>query len=77
MGHFKSFQDSKIASLEDVLQKVNGELKTQEVPKTKNNKADVTATTHFYFSLPECLCFSNCLSCLYTLERLLNSYFLK
>ena len=40
-------QDSKIASLKDSLQKANEKLKTQEVPKTKDYKTDLTPNYPF------------------------------
>lgn len=41
-------QDSKIASMKDLLQKTNGKLKTREVPKTKDNRTDVSTTAPLY-----------------------------
>ena len=56
------FKISKVASLKDSLQKANEKLKTQEVPKTKHNKTDMTATALFYPPLPEYRWSTNSLS---------------
>ena len=49
----KRFEDSKIASQKDSLQKANEKLKAQKVPKTKDYKTDVTPITPIYLPLPE------------------------
>ena len=58
----KSLQNSKIASLKDSLQKANEKLKIQEVPKTTDNRTDVTPPPPPILSLPEYSCFTNSLS---------------
>ena len=49
----KRLQESQRASLKDSLQKGNEKVKTQEVPKTKDFKSDVTLTTPLCPHLPE------------------------
>ena len=58
----RSLQDFKIVSLKNLLQKANKNERHQEVPKTKNIKADMTPTAPLYLPLPECSCFTNSLS---------------
>ena len=71
----KVLQESKVASLQDSLQKANEKLKTQEVPKTKDNKTDVTLTAPVYPPLPERSYDANSLlNYLSTLKGLLGSY---
>ena len=52
-GVSQRFQDSKTVSLNDSVQKAKKKLKTQEVPKTKPCKTDVTLGTLFHPFLPE------------------------
>ena len=45
----KRCQDSQITSLKDSLQKANENLNTQEIPKTKDDRNDVTSTARLSF----------------------------
>lgn len=69
----KRCQDSQITSLKDSLQKTNENLNTQEIPKTKDIRNDVTSIAPVSPSLPEYP--GHYLNCLSTLKRLLKSYF--
>lgn len=58
----KRLQDSEAASLSNLPQKANEKLKTQDVPKTKDSKTDVTPPALFSPHLPEFSCSTNSLS---------------
>jgi len=54
----KRLQDSKIASLKDSLESANEKLKTQEVPKTKDDRTKMSPAAPLYPS-PEYFHFTN------------------
>ena len=51
---YRRLQDSKIASLKDSLQKAKEKLQTQEVPKAKDSKTDMTPRAPLHSPLPDC-----------------------
>ena len=57
----KRLQDSKIASLRDSLESANEKLKSQEAPKTKDDRTKMSPTAPLY-PLPEYFHFTNPLS---------------